>query len=647
MIHVKLPDGSAREYPEGVSCLEVAQSIGQRLAKAALAAKVDGKVVDLSHKLDGDCALAILTFEDALGREVFRHSSTHLMAQAVKRLFPKAKLTIGPPLEDGFYYDIDNPEPFTPEDMERIEGEMAKIVAEDLPIQRQVLSRQEALDLFGRQGESYKVEIVNDLPEEEPISTYTQGEFIDLCRGPHLPSTGRIKAFKLTSVAGAYWHGDEKNQQLQRLYGTSFEKKADLDAHLEKLEEAKRRDHRKLGPQLGLFTFREESPGMAFWLPKGTVLWNVLGDWSRQIQANRDYNEVITPQVMKVDLWHQSGHYDHYKDNMYFMTRDEEDYGLKPMNCPGHCLVFGSTRRSYRELPLRLSEYTKLHRYERSGALHGLLRVRAFCQDDAHLFVTEDQIQEEIKGVLELVDEIYSTFGMRYVIKFSTMPDDHMGDLEVWQKAEGALEGALKALGRDYELNPKDGAFYGPKLDFDVVDSLGRKWQLATIQLDFQMPINFDLTYIDADGKEKRPVMIHRAIMGSLDRFIGILIEHFAGAFPVWLAPVQVKVLPISDQQLDYAHQVARELRAAGVRVEVEERSEKIGAKIRDAQLEKVPYMLVVGAKEAEVGKVAVRSRELGDQGAVSLAEFREQVVGEIRSHALPPEKPEAEKAGA
>ncbi|MHB9145021.1 MAG: threonine--tRNA ligase [Symbiobacteriia bacterium] len=637
MIHVRLPDGSVREFEAGVSAGDVAAAIGPKLAKAALAAKVDGKVVDLSHKLDHDCDVAILTFSNPEGREVFRHSSTHLMAQAVKHLFPQAKLTVGPALEDGFYYDFDNPEPFTPEDLEKIEAEMAKIAAADLPIRRSELSRQEAAELFKSRGEPYKVETVSELPEGEPISIYEQGEFIDLCRGPHLPSTGRIKAFKLMSVAGAYWHGDEKNQQLQRLYGTSFEKKADLDEHLFRLEEAKRRDHRKLGPQLDLVSFHDESPAMPFWHPKGTVLWNTLEDWSREIQKKRGYQEVITPQVLKTGLWHQSGHYDHYKDNMYFMVKDEEEYGLKPMNCPCHCIVFGSNRRSYRELPLRLSEYGRLHRYERSGALHGLLRVRTLCQDDAHLFVREDQIGEEIAGVLELVDEIYSTFGMTYVIKFSTMPDDHMGDLEVWQKAEAQLEAALKQAGRPYELNPGDGAFYGPKLDFDVLDSLGRKWQLATIQLDFQMPRNFGLKYIDADGKEKQPVMIHRAIMGSLERFIGILIEHFAGAFPVWLSPVQVKVLPISDAQLDYAWQVAKELQAAGVRVEVEERNEKIGAKIRDAQLEKVPYMLVVGAKEADAGKVAVRSRELGDQGAVPVAEFKERVLADIRDRVLPP----------
>lgn len=635
-IQVTLPDGSVREVARGTTALQVAESIGPRLAKAALAAKVNGEVVDLSTPLHEDAKLAILTWDSAEGREVFRHTSTHIMAQAVKRLWPEAKLTVGPPLENGYFYDIDI-RPLTPEDLEKIEEEMRRIIAEDLPIQREEVSRAEALKLFEELGETYKIELINELPDGETISLYRQGEFVDLCRGPHLPSTGRVKAPKLMSVAGAYWRGDQNNQQLQRLYGTSFPSQKELEQYLFQLEEAKRRDHRKLGQELELFSLRDESPGMPFWHPKGMQLWNTLQNWSRELQARHGYQEVSTPQVLKTDLWHRSGHYNHYRDNMYFMNVDEEEYGLKPMNCPCHCLLFSERVHSYRELPIRIAEYGRLHRYELSGALHGLLRVRTLVQDDAHIFCREDQIEEEIRNVLGIVDEIYSTFGMKYTIKLSTRPDDYMGDLETWNAAEASLERALRDMGRDFELNPGDGAFYGPKLDFDVHDSLGRVWQCATVQLDFQMPRKFELKYTDADGKEKTPVMIHRAIMGSLERFIGILIEHFAGAFPVWLAPEQVRVLPITDRNRDYAEQVVAQLREAGIRASGDWRNEKVNYKIREAQLQKVPFMLVVGDKEEAAGTVAVRRRESGDQGSQPLADFIAAVQAEVKAKALPP----------
>lgn len=630
-IQITLPDGSRRSYEAGVTAAQVAADLGRGLAKAALAARVDGEVVDLDRPITADATLEILTWDSPAGREVYRHTSTHIMAQAVKRLMPEAKLTVGPPLEDGYYYDIDTPRPLTPDDLAAIEAEMRRIIRESLPIRREEVDRSDAIRLFEERGEPYKVELIRDLPPEATISLYRQGEFVDLCRGPHLPDTGKVKAVKLMSVAGAYWRGDQSNQQLQRLYGTSFPSQAELDRYLFRLEEAKRRDHRKLGPELELFIFRDESPAMPFWLPKGAVVWNLLEDFSREVQRRHGYHEVHTPQVMKVDLWQRSGHWDHYKDNIYFMEKDQEVYGLKPMNCPGHCLLFASRPRSYRDLPFRISEYGRLHRYERSGALHGLLRVRTLCQDDAHLFVREDQIESEIKGVLEIVDEVYRTFGMPYAIKLSTRPADFMGEIEVWNRAEAALEGALRSLGRPFALNPGEGAFYGPKLDFDVTDALGRTWQCATIQLDFQMPRRFELTYKDQDGREKTPVMIHRAIMGSLERFIGILIEHYAGAFPTWLAPVQVKLLPITDRQHGYALELLRELQSAGVRAEADLRNEKIGYKIRAAELEKVPYMLVLGDAESANRQVAVRKRGAGDLGPRPFDRFVADLVGEVR----------------
>ncbi|MFO7275351.1 MAG: threonine--tRNA ligase [Bacillota bacterium] len=631
-IVIELPDGSRRQVPRGTTPLEIARQIGRRLERDAVAARWNGQVIDLTRPLEEDGRLEILTFDHAEGREVYRHSTAHLMAQAIKRLWPEAKLAVGPPLEDGFFYDIETPRPLTTDDLEAIEREMARIVAEDLPITRRELSREEAVELFRQRNESYKLEIIESIPEGEPLTAYEQGEFVDLCRGPHLPSTGRIKAFKLTGVAGAYWRGDERGPMLSRVYGTSFPSQQQLREHLERLEEAKRRDHRKLGPELDLFHFEEVAPGYVFWHPKGAVLYRLLEQFSRELQARYGYQEVRTPEIMKVDLWKRSGHWDHYRENMFLIEREDETFGVKPMNCPGHCLIYKTRIRSYRDLPLRLAEYGRLARFERSGTLHGLLRVRGMEQDDAHLFVREDQIEEEIGRVLELVDTIYGTFEMPYEIKLATRPEDFMGEIELWNRAEEALARALDKAGRAYGIEPGDGAFYGPKLDFYVIDSLGRKWQTATVQLDFQLPIRFDLTYVDRDGQEKRPVMIHRAIMGTLERFIGILIEHYAGAFPVWLAPVQVRVLPVSERHLDYGRQVEERLAAAGLRVELDARDEKLGYKIRQAQVEKVPYMLVVGDREAERGEVAVRSRDRGDLGTMALDDFVQQVVEAVRT---------------
>jgi threonyl-tRNA synthetase len=629
-VNVKLPDGSVREYPEGITLAEAVAQIGKGLAKAAIAAKVDGEVVDLSSKLEKDCALQVLTFKDEEGREVFRHSSTHLMAQAIKRLFPEAKLTVGPALKDSFYYDIDMPRPFTPEDLAAIEKEMARIVEADFPIVRSEVSREYAKDFFEKKNEEYKILLVDKVPEGENISMYTQGEWTDLCAGPHVPSTGRIKAFKLLSVAGAYWEGNQENKQLQRVYGTSFESKQDLEQYLFQLEEAKRRDHRKLGPELGLFRFEEIAPGFAFWLDKGYKLYRELENWSRQLQGDLGYQEVRTPWIVSSKLYETSGHWGHYRENIFEIESEGQIFATKPMNCPNHCVVFKSELRSYRDLPIKMAEYGPLSRYESSGTLHGLMRVRGLHQDDAHLFVRPDQIEEMIREVIGLVDTIYAAFGLPYEIKLSTMPEDHLGDEALWQEAEGALEAGLKSMGRTWKLNPGDGAFYGPKLDFDVTDALGRKWQCATVQLDFQLPIKFDLTYVGEDGKEHRPVMIHRAIMGSLERFIGILTEHFAGVFPVWLAPVQARVLPITDRHHEYAASVVAQLKAAGLRVEMDDRNEKIGYKIREAEMKKTPFILVVGDKEAEAGAVAVRRRGQKDLGAMALSAFLDLAKGEI-----------------
>ncbi len=633
-VSVRLPDGAIREYPPGTTVADVAKDIGGRIGREALVARVNGRLVDLFHRLERDAELELLTADTDEGLEVLRHSTAHVMAQAVKRIIPEARLAIGPPIENGFYYDFDLPRPLSPEDLEKITEEMRRIIKEDYAFSRDEMDRAQAIEFFRQRGEKYKVEILEELDDPRP-SIYRQGEFIDLCRGPHVPSTGRIKAFALRSVAGAYWRGDSNKPMLQRIYGTAFASKQELDKYLEMLAEAERRDHRRLGRELDLFSFREEAPGFLFWHPKGYQVYRTLVDFSRELQEPRGYQEVSTPWIYRTVLWETSGHWAHYKDNMFLIDAGGERMGVKPMNCPGHCLLYSQKVHSYRDLPVKFAEYGPLARYEASGTLHGALRVRGMHQDDAHIFLREDQIEEQIREVLDLVDAIYRAFGMEYTIKLSTRPDDFMGELETWDRAEAALVRALEAAGREYKINPKDGAFYGPKLDFDVTDALGRKWQCATVQLDFQFPERFDLYYVDRDGSHKRPVMIHRAIMGTLERFIGILVEHFAGAFPVWLAPVQARVLSISSDHAAYAAEVHQALVQAGVRAELDDRNEKIGYKIREAQVQKVPYMLVVGAKEVESGTVAVRHRKAGDQGSMAVAAFLERIRQEIASRAL------------
>ena len=564
------------------------------------------------------------TFENEEYRRTYWHTCSHVLAQAVKRLHPEVKLAIGPSIENGFYYDLDAPFAFTPEDLAEIEGEMRKICKEKLKLERFELPREEALQYMEERQEPYKVELINDLPADAHISFYKQGEFVDLCAGPHLDSTGRIKgnAIKLTACNAAYWRGDSNRQTLQRIYGVAFPKKEELDAYLERIEEAKRRDHRKLGKELGLFMMTEEGPGFPFFLPKGMVLKNTLLDYWRQCHKRYGYVEISTPIILNQELWHRSGHWDHYKDNMYTTVIDGEDYAIKPMNCPGGMLVYKNEPHSYRDLPLRMAELGLVHRHEMSGALHGLFRVRCFTQDDAHIFMTPDQMKDEIKNVVKLFDEIYSTFGLTYQIELSTMPEDHMGDEKDWKFAEDTLQAAITEMGKDFVINAGDGAFYGPKLDFHLADSLGRTWQCGTIQLDFQMPERFDLEYVGEDGEKHRPVMIHRALLGSIERFIGVITEHFAGAFPAWLSPVQIKLLPVTDRAMDYAKNVAAQLDSQGFRVEVDGRNEKIGKKIREATLEKIPFMLVVGDRDMEAGTVSVRTRTGEDLGAMSLADF-------------------------
>lgn len=629
MIKVSLKDGSILECESGMSILEVAEKISSGLARNACAGLVDGKMMDLRHKLDKDCQLEILTFADKDGKWAFRHTGSHILAQAVKRLYPTAKLAIGPAIDDGFYYDFDFERSFTEADFEKIEAEMKKIVKEKLPIERFELPRAEAIQKMKDAGEPYKVELIEDLPEGETISFYKQGEFVDLCAGPHLMTTKPVEAFKIMSVAGAYWRGNEKNKMLQRLYATAFPKKAELQEHLEKLEEAKKRDHRKLGKELELFALLDEGPGFPFFLPKGMVLKNTLIDYWREIHKKAGYQEISTPIILNKELWLRSGHWDHYRENMYTTVIDEEDYAVKPMNCPGGMLVYKTKMRSYKDLPLRMGELGLVHRHELSGALHGLMRVRNFTQDDAHIFMLKDQIKDEIKGVVSLIDEVYKTFGFKYSIELSTMPEDHVGELEDWEVATNGLREAIEEMGYDYEINEGDGAFYGPKLDFKLEDSLGRTWQCGTIQLDFQLPERFELEYIGADGEKHRPVMIHRVVFGSIERFIGVITEHFAGAFPTWLAPVQVKVLPISDKHLDYARKVVAILDKENIRVEIDERSEKIGYKIREARNMRIPFILVVGANEETDGTVNVRSRK-GEEGAMKIEDFVSRVKDEI-----------------
>lgn len=629
---ITLKDGSEKGYERSMSVLDIAKDISEGLARAATCAKIDGDIVDLRTDVSKDCELELLTFASEDGRGAFWHTTSHIMAQAIKRLYPETKLAIGPSIDNGFYYDLDRETPFVAEDLEKIEAEMKKIVKEALPIERFTKTREEAIAYFKENDEPYKVELVEDLPEGEEISFYKQGEFVDLCAGPHLMSTKAVKAFKLTSLAGAYWRGSEKNKMLTRIYGISYPKKADLEEYLHMMEEAKKRDHRKLGRELGLFMMCDEGPGFPFFLPKGMVLKNTLLDYWRELHKENGYVEVSTPIILSRHLWENSGHWDHYKDNMYTTMIDEEDYAVKPMNCPGGMLVYKSEPRSYKDLPLRMGELGLVHRHEKSGALHGLFRVRCFTQDDAHIFMTPEQIRDEIKGVARLIDEIYSLFGFKYHVELSTRPDNSMGSDEDWEMATEGLRGALDDLGLDYMVNEGDGAFYGPKIDFHLEDSIGRTWQCGTIQLDMQMPQRFDLEYTGADGEKHRPIMIHRVAFGSIERFIGILIEHFAGAFPTWLAPVQVKVLPISEKHLEYGKKVLAQLEEAGIRAELDERAEKIGYKIREAQMNKIPYMLVVGAKEEEQNLVSVRSRFAGDEGQKDIASFIDAIKEEIQA---------------
>ena len=632
MIKVTLKDGSVKEYEQGTKVEDIVASIGSGLLKASMAAKINGKVVDLNTPVNEDCSLEVLTFDDAEGKWALRHTASHILAQAVKRLYPDVTLAIGPAIESGFYYDIDSEESFSEEDLTAIEKEMEKIVKEDLKLERFELSRNEALDMMNKLGESYKVELINDLPEDAALSFYKQGEFVDLCAGPHVPSTGRVKALKLLSVAGAYWRGSEKNKMLQRIYGTAFVKKSQLDEYLNMLEEAKKRDHRKLGRELDLFSILEEGPGFPFFHPKGMILRNTLEDFWRKEHRKNGYLEVKTPIILNEELWHRSGHWDKYKENMYFTKIDDSDYAVKPMNCPGGMLMYMRQMHSYRELPIRMGELGLVHRHELAGALHGLMRVRCFTQDDAHIFMMPSQIKEEIIGVAKMIDSFYSLFGFEYNMELSTRPENFIGTVESWDMATEALKQALDELGRPYKINEGDGAFYGPKIDFHLKDSIGRTWQCGTIQLDMQMPERFDLTYVGADGEKHRPVMIHRVIFGSIERFIAILTEHYAGAFPVWLAPVQAVILPISEKQRDYADKLRSRLEKMDIRAEADLRNEKVGYKIREAQLQKIPYMLVVGDKEMEDEAVSVRDRKDGDKGIMKFDDFVAQITNEINN---------------
>ena len=630
MVNVTLKDGSVKAYEAGTTILDIAKDLSEGLARNACCGMINGEVVDLREGVKEDCQVAICTFDDPEGKRAFRHTASHILAQAVKRLYPDAKLAIGPSTEDGFYYDFDDIV-FNPEDFEKIEKEMKKIVKENLPIEKFELPRAEAIKFMEEKNEPYKVELINDLPEDAVISFYKQGEFTDLCAGPHLMSTKPVKAVKIMSVAGAYWRGSEKNKMLSRLYATAYTKASELEAYINMLEEAKKRDHRKLGKELGLFCILDEGPGFPFFLPKGMVLKNTLLEYWREIHTRAGYVEIQTPMMLNRQLWERSGHWDHYKENMYTTKIDDVDFAIKPMNCPGGMLVYMQEPHSYRDLPIRAGEIGLVHRHEKSGALHGLMRVRCFSQDDAHIFMTPDQIKDEIKGVVALIDEVYSLFGFNYHIELSTRPEDSMGTDEEWERATEGLKGALDELGRDYVINEGDGAFYGPKIDFHLEDSLGRTWQCGTIQLDMQLPERFELEYTDKDGTKKRPVMIHRVVFGSVERFIGILTEHFAGHFPTWLAPVQVKVLPISDKYADYATKVEAAFKEAGVRVETDHRAEKIGYKIREARNERVPYIVVVGEKEAEEGTVSVRCKA-EDLGSYKLEDFVEEIKEEIKN---------------
>lgn len=636
MVKVTLKDDVVKEFQSGTTVMDIAKSIGMGLYKAACLAKIDGETCDLRTPVTKDCHVEILTFDDEDGKKAFWHTTSHILAQAVKRLYPSAKLAIGPSIANGFYYDFDVDFSFTPEILEKIEAEMKKIVKENIPLEQFDLSADEALKLMEEKDEPYKVELIKEhAGKGEKISFYKQAEFTELCAGPHIPDTGRVKAFKLTSIAGAYWRGDEKNKMLQRIYGISFTKQSELKEYLERIEEAKKRDHRKLGKELGLFALRDEAPGMPFFLPNGMILRNTLIDYWHEVHERWGYLEISTPQIMKRSLWETSGHWDHYKDNMYTTVIDGEDFAIKPMNCPGSILVYELEPHSYKELPLRYGELGRVHRHELSGALHGLFRVRCFTQDDAHILLAPDQIRDEVVRISQLFDEVYNLFKLPYTIELSTMPEDHMGTKEEWDKATKSLSDAIESIGKEYTVNEGDGAFYGPKLDFHIEDSLGRTWQCGTIQLDFQLPERFNLEYTGADGEKHCPVMIHRVVFGSVERFIGVLIEHFAGAFPLWLSPVQAVVLPIADRHADRAHEIEAELKKYGIRVKVDDRSEKIGYKIREAQLQKTPYMLVVGDKEVENGTVSVRHRGEGDIGSMELSSLCDRLADEVKTKAI------------
>lgn len=629
-IIVTLKDGSTREYAAGVTLLEVAKSLSQKLGKVALLAVVDGKNKDLTDVLENDASVEFISADTSEGLHAIRHTAAHVMAQAIQHLFPGTKFAIGPAIANGFYYDLDSEHVFTPEDLAAIEKEMAKIVKANNPLVRSELSRADALAMFAKMEEPYKVELINDLPEDAIISIYQQGDFLDLCAGPHCPTTGRVKAFKLQSIAGAYWRGNEKNKMLQRIYGTAFNTKEELDAYLNMLEEAAKRDHRKLGKELDLFSIQDEGPGFPFFHPNGMIVRNELEDYWRKIHREYGYQEIKTPMILSRSLWEQSGHWDHYRENMYFTQIDELDFAIKPMNCPGGMLVYKTKPHSYKELPIRAGELGLVHRHELSGALHGLFRVRCFTQDDAHIFMMPSQIKEEIQNVIKLFDQVYGTFGLKYHAELSTRPEDSMGDAETWEKTTNALRDAMEDFGLKYVVNEGDGAFYGPKIDFHLTDSIGRTWQCGTIQLDMQLPEKFDLTYTGEDGLKHRPVMIHRVVYGSIERFIGILIEHYAGAFPAWLAPTQVRILPITDKHVAYAKELNDKMFALGLRVYLDDRNEKIGYKIREAQVQKIPYMLVIGDKEVEEGAVAVRRRSEGDLGAMKADDFIAMLQKEI-----------------
>ncbi|MBN2720027.1 MAG: threonine--tRNA ligase [Proteobacteria bacterium] len=630
VLNITFPDGSSKEYPEGTTLGQIARDLGGRLAAEALAAKVNGSILDLDTPLKEDTGVRFLTFNDETGLDVFRHSSSHVMAQAVKRLYPEAKFAIGPPVEDGFYYDIDLPHRITEEDLKTIEEEMGRVVSEKIPFERDVLSREKALELFEGLGEDYKLELIRDLGEDA-VSIYRQGDFVDLCRGPHVPDTGYIKAFKLLNVAGAYWRGDEHNKMLQRIYGTSWFDRKDLAAYLKRLEEAKKRDHRRLGRELDLFSILEEAgPGLVIYHPRGALVRTILEDFEKKEHLKRGYHIVMGPHMLKSDLWKQSGHWDNYRENMYFTEIEGVQYGIKPMNCLAHMLIYKSAIRSYRDLPLRYFELGTVHRHEKSGVLHGLLRVRGFTQDDAHILCTPEQVNAEIRGVIAFVQDFMKVFGFEYEMEISTRPEKFIGSPEDWEKATKALMDALEDEGIPYEVNEGDGAFYGPKIDVKLRDAIGRMWQCATVQCDFALPERFDLEYVGPDGEKHRPIILHRVILGSIDRFLGVLIEHYAGAFPAWLAPVQVKILTITDRSANYARSVAESLKKEGFRVEADLRNEKIGYKIREARLEKVPYMLIVGDKEADTGSVSVRHREDGDRGSLPLDQFINGVRGEM-----------------